>query len=151
VDEMAASLGVTVDDLVGAPGLVDQLPLEAWVRPDEGIGEPTLRDIFEELRRGGGDTRGTFEPPAFDRNIRTIGDLTVGLELSGTVSNVTAFGAFVDIGVHRDGLVHISELADRFVKDPHEVVHVGQTVTVRVTAIDVERERISLSMKRKDP
>jgi protein Tex len=151
VDEMAASLGVSVQDLVGTPELVDRIPVEGWVRPDRGVGEPTLRDILEELRRGGGDTRGAFEAPAFDRNIRTIGDLTVGLELTGTVGNVTAFGAFVDIGVHRDGLVHISELADRYVKDPHEVVHVGQTVTVRVTGIDVERERISLSMKRKDP
>jgi uncharacterized protein len=148
---MATSLGATTDEIVGAPELVERLTVEAWVRPEDGIGEPTVRDILEELRRGGSDTRGAFEAPSFDRNIRSINDLTVGLELSGTVGNVTAFGAFVDIGVHRDGLVHISQLADRYVRDPHEVVHVGQTVTVRVIGIDVERERINLSMKRKDP
>jgi uncharacterized protein len=151
VEAMATSLGATTDEIVGAPELVERLTVEAWVRPEDGIGEPTVRDILEELRRGGSDTRGAFEAPSFDRNIRSINDLTVGLELSGTVGNVTAFGAFVDIGVHRDGLVHISQLADRYVRDPHEVVHVGQTVTVRVIGIDVERERINLSMKRKDP
>ena len=111
------------------------------------VGLPTLRDILDELAKPGRDPRKSFEPFAFAPGVETLGDLAPGMKLPGIVSNVTAFGAFVDIGVHQDGLVHISELADRFVKDPAEIVKVGQRVTVTVLDIDIERSRIALSMR----
>jgi uncharacterized protein len=113
----------------------------------EGVGEPTLRDIINELQKPGRDPRATFDPPRFRDDITTLAHLEVGMQLEGVVTNVTAFGAFVDLGVHQDGLVHISELSDRFVKNPHEVVHTGDRLKVRVLAIDLERKRIALSAK----
>jgi uncharacterized protein len=106
-----------------------------------------LRDIIEELGRPGRDPRKTFEPPRFREDVTEMEHLEAGMRLEGLVTNVTAFGAFVDVGVHQDGLVHVSELADRFVKDPHEVVKVGQKVSVRVLDVDLERKRISLSAR----
>jgi uncharacterized protein len=111
------------------------------------VGLPTLKDILAELAKPGRDPRETFEPYSFADGVESIQDLQVGMKLPGIVTNVTAFGAFVDIGVHRDGLVHLSEMADRFVKDPRDVVHVHQHVTVTVLEVDLERKRISLSMK----
>jgi uncharacterized protein len=109
---------------------------------------PTLKDIMAELAKPGRDPREQFEAFSFTENINTIEDLSEGMELPGIVTNVTNFGAFVDIGVHQDGLVHISQLADRFVKDPAEVVKVNQRVNVRVLEVDTKRSRISLSMKK---
>lgn len=113
----------------------------------EGVGRPTLDDILDELARPGRDPRPAFEAFSF-ADVHAIGDLKPGMVLPGLVTNVTAFGAFVDIGVHQDGLVHVSQLADRFVKDPNEVVRVRQQVEVRVLQVDLERKRIGLSMKK---
>ena len=126
--------------------------LKATDFTDERFGIPTVKDIFAELEKPGRDPRPEFKAAVFREGVESISDLKVDMELEGVVSNVAAFGAFVDIGVHQDGLVHISELADRFVKDPREVVKVGQIVKVRVIEVDVARNRISLSMKtlRKD-
>ena len=107
---------------------------------------PTLTDIVAELARPGRDPRPEWDPVEFREDINEIGDLREGMKLAGVVTNITGFGAFVDIGVHRDGLVHISKLADRYVADPHEVVSVGARVEVTVTEVDLERGRISLSM-----
>src|SRR5690606_1586001 len=115
----------------------------------EQVGLPTLLDIMEELRKPGRDPRETFEAPAFREDITEPKDLKPGMSLEGAVTNIVAFGAFVDIGVHQDGLVHVSQLADHFVKDPNTVVHVGQKVRVTVVSVDLERNRIALSMKSK--
>ncbi len=148
VERIAADAGVTPAQLVGNEDAVAGVDLHRYIDPESGIGEPTLKDILHEISRPGRDPRERFVPPAFDDAIRELDDLREGIVLSGVVRNVTAFGAFVDIGIHRDGLVHVSELADRFVSDPAEVVRPGQNVTVLVTEIDRERSRIGLSMKR---
>ena len=109
---------------------------------------PTVKDILSELEKPGRDPRPEFKTATFKDGVDTIGDLKPGMRLEGVVTNVTAFGAFVDIGVHQDGLVHISELADTFVKDPHTVVKTGQVVNVVVLEVDAARKRIGLSMKR---
>lgn len=114
------------------------------------FGIPTITDIFAELEKPGRDPRPEFKTATFKTGIESIKDLTPGMELEGTVSNVANFGAFVDIGVHQDGLVHISALADKFVKDPRDVVRVGQTVKVRVVEVDINRKRIALSMRKDD-
>ena len=108
---------------------------------------PTLRDIVAELRKPGRDPRESFVPPAFRDDVTEPKHLTTGMVLEGVVTNIVAFGAFVDIGVHQDGLVHVSQLSDRFVKDPNDVVQVGQRVTVTVQSIDLARNRIALTMK----
>ena len=113
----------------------------------EQIGAPTLNDILAELSRPGRDPRQEFEKFEFADGVEKISDLTSGMKVPGIVTNVTAFGAFVDVGVHQDGLVHISELADRFVKNPADVVRVQQKVEVAVLNVDLERDRIALSMK----
>jgi len=122
-----------------------KIDLSRYVTQQAGL--PTLNDILAELAKPGRDPRQTFDPFSFAEGIESIQDLHAGMKLPGIVTNVTAFGAFVDIGVHRDGLVHLSEMADRFVKDPGEVVHVHQHVTVTVLEVDLERKRISLSLK----
>jgi uncharacterized protein len=109
---------------------------------------PTLTDIMEELAKPGRDPREQFEAFEFTEGVNSIKDLRVGMTLPGIVTNITNFGAFVDIGVHQDGLVHVSQLADKFVKDPNEVVKVAQKVQVRVTEVDEARKRIALSMKK---
>ncbi len=146
VERMARDLDCTVSDLMQDRALRERIDLSAYVC--EGVGLPTLRDILSELDKPGRDPRQRFETFRFAEGIATLEDLEPGLELPGIVTNVTRFGAFVDIGVHTDGLVHISQLADRFVKDPSEVVHVSQYVCVRVLSVDLERRRISLSMRR---
>lgn len=113
----------------------------------EGLGEATLHDILTELEKPGRDPRGEVEVFEFDKNVHTLNDLIVGMELPGIVTNITNFGAFVDIGVHQDGLVHISQLSDRFVTDPTQVIHLHQHVRVRVVEVDMRRKRIALSMK----
>lgn len=143
-------LGVSVDDLENSLPLLELLVKKTGLKSlaDElGIGEPTLRDIIEELKKPGRDPREALPPPLLKRDVLDITDLKPGMVLSGTVRNVADFGAFVDIGVHQDGLVHISQLSDRFVKNPMEVVSVGDIVTVRVIDIDPAKKRISLSMK----
>jgi uncharacterized protein len=145
VDRMTGDLGCTVADLVRNDDLRRQIKLESYV--GEGLGLPTLQDIMVELAKPGRDPRQQFEAVAFAADIRTIDKLTPGMKLSGIVTNVTNFGAFVDIGVHQDGLVHISQLSDKFVKNAADVVRVNQKVSVTVLAVDPERKRISLSMK----
>jgi uncharacterized protein len=117
---------------------------------DERFGLPTVKDIFAELEKPGRDPRPSFKTATFADGINEIKDLKPGMQLEGTVTNVAAFGAFVDIGVHQDGLVHVSQLADRFVKDPHEVVKAGDVVKVRVVEVDVKRKRIALTMRKDD-
>ncbi|MFY9943918.1 MAG: Tex family protein [Desulfobacterales bacterium] len=145
VDRMAHDLGCPLTDLLAAPQLHRKIDLERYVT--ETVGLPTLTDILEELAKPGRDPRETFEAFHFAEGVATLEDLQPGMKLPGVVTNVTAFGAFVDIGVHQDGLVHVSELADRFVKDPAQVVRVQQRVKVTVLAVDLARKRISLSMK----
>jgi protein Tex len=146
VASVARDQGVPVADLVGNASLVDRIPWPRYVSGD--VGEPTLRDIAEELKKPGRDPRKQFEPPRFRDDVRTLEDLKPGMELEGVVTNVTAFGAFVDVGVHQDGLVHKSQLAERFVKDPHEVVRTGDRLQVRVLEVDLPRRRIALTARR---
>jgi len=145
VDRMAGDLGCTPAALMDAAHLRKALDIRRYITPD--IGLPTLKDILAELEKPGRDPRQKFELFAFAEGIDTLDDLETGMRLPGIVTNVTAFGAFVDIGVHQDGLVHISQMADRFVKDPAEVVKVQQIVNVTVLEVDPARSRISLSMK----
>ncbi len=145
VEAMAQDLGVGVGALVGSDALADRIDPGRYVGGDVGL--PTLQDILEELRKPGRDPRQAFDPVRFDDAVREVADLAEGMVLNGVVTNVTHFGAFVDVGVHQDGLVHVSELAERFVKDPAEVVSVGQKVRVRVLAVDRERGRIGLSLR----
>ncbi|MCW5807152.1 MAG: RNA-binding transcriptional accessory protein, partial [Deltaproteobacteria bacterium] len=146
VETMATDLGVELPQLIGNQELVDKLDFSKYVSAD--VGEPTLRDIAAELGKPGRDPRAEFEPPKFRDDVTTMDDLKQGMVLEGVVTNVTAFGAFVDIGVHNDGLVHVSQLAEQFVKDPSEVVKVGQKLTVRVLEVDLQRKRIALSAKK---
>ncbi len=149
VERMARDLGVPVAELIGNDRLVDQIRPEVYVGGDVGL--PTVCDILDELRKPGRDPREAFDPVRFDERVQTLDDLREGMELPGVVTNVTRFGAFVDVGVHQDGLVHVSELADRYVENPAEVVRVGQKVRVRVLGVDRERGRISLSMRSDRP
>ncbi|MBZ0263085.1 RNA-binding transcriptional accessory protein [bacterium] len=145
VAKMAADLKCQVDDLIKDVAERSKIKLENYVT--DTFGMPTLKDIMQELEKPGRDPRSSFEIFQFAEGVNSIEDLKVGMVLPGIITNVTAFGAFVDIGVHRDGLVHVSQLADRYVKDPAEIVKVGQKVKVRVTEVDIKRGRISLSMK----
>jgi uncharacterized protein len=145
VEAMAVDLGLGVADLLTKEAIRDRIDLNQYVT--ETVGIPTLTDILAELARPGRDPRRQFEIFTFKEGVEKIEDVRPGMSLPGVVTNVTAFGAFVDIGVHQDGLVHISQLADRFVRDPNEVVKVHQQVTVKVLEVDLERRRISLSMK----
>ena len=144
VEEMASDLGCTVEQLVEDKGLRTKINLSHYVRGDVGI--PTLKDILKELDRPGLDPRGEAKPVEF-ANVRTLDDLNPGMVLPGIVTNITNFGAFVDIGIKENGLVHISEMADKFIKDPAEVVRLQQQVNVRVMEVDHERKRVALSMK----
>ena len=145
VERMAADLGVGVAALVGNEALLASIDITRYVAADAGL--PTLRDIVDELRKPGRDPRQAFEPPAFRDDLQKPADLLPGMVLEGVVTNIVAFGCFVDVGVHQDGLVHVSQLADRFVKDPNEVVRVGQKVKVTVQSVDLPRNRIALSMR----
>ncbi|HEV7993223.1 MAG TPA: Tex family protein [Gemmatimonadaceae bacterium] len=147
VEQMAADLGATVADLVASETRLESIDLARYVSDDVGL--PTLRDIVSELRKPGRDPRAAFEAPAFRDDVTEPKDLTEGMELEGVVTNIVAFGAFVDVGVHQDGLVHVSQLADRYVSDPNHVVTVGQRVKVRVMSVDLQRNRIALTMKSK--
>lgn len=149
VKQMAADLGCTVNDLMKDSNLQKQLNLHRYVSPTVGL--PTLNDIVKELAKPGRDPREQFEAFSFAEGVNSIEDLKTGMKLAGIVTNITNFGAFVDIGVHQDGLVHTSQLANRFVANPNEVVKVSQVVQVTVVDVDVARKRISLSMKADSP
>jgi uncharacterized protein len=145
VQAMASDLGCSVSSLLADAGLRSRIDLPRYISPTRGL--PTLQDILRELEKPGRDPRREFEIFAFARHVADLSDLSPGMRLPGVVTNVTAFGAFVDIGVHQDGLVHISELSDRFVKNPLAVVKVHQKVEVMVLSVDLERRRLALSMK----
>ncbi len=147
VEKMAADLGCTLSDLLSKPELRAKVDLKKYVSADVGL--PTLQDIMNELNKPGRDPRKQFEVFHFQEGVEKVEDLKVGMKLPGIVTNVAAFGAFVDIGVHQDGLVHVSQLSDNFVKDASEVVKVQQKVMVTVTEVDLARKRIALSMKSK--
>ncbi len=145
VEQMSADLGCSVQDLLGKEDLRKKLDLQKYVSADVGL--PTLKDIVAELAKPGRDPRKQFELFSFQDGVDKASDLQVGMKLPGIVTNVTAFGAFVDVGVHQDGLVHVSQLADHFIRDASEVVKVGQKVHVTVVEVDLKRNRIALSMK----
>jgi uncharacterized protein len=145
VKQMAKNIGCRMEEMMTAKTSVKNMDLAPYVTATTGL--PTLKDIIAELAAPGRDPRQPFQAFSFDKNIHEIKDLVPDMVVPGIVTNVTAFGAFVDIGVHQDGLVHISQLADRFVKDPNEIVKVRQQVKVRVLEVDIARKRISLSMK----
>jgi uncharacterized protein len=145
VEKIAASLGVTVHDLIAKPELIEKVKLEGFTT--ESVGMYTLGDIREELRKPGRDPRDKFVAPKWRDDVKELADLKPGMTLEGVVTNVTRFGAFVDVGVHQDGLVHVSELSNRFVKDASEIVKVGQIVKVQVLNADTKAKRIALSMK----
>lgn len=146
VEKILEKTGSDILTLIGNQSVLRQLKASDFT--DDRFGTPTVKDILSELEKPGRDPRPEFKTAVFKEGVETISDLKPNMELEGVVSNVAAFGAFVDIGVHQDGLVHVSELADHFVKDPREVVKVGQIVKVRVLEVDVARNRISLSMKK---
>jgi uncharacterized protein len=145
LETIAKDANVALTALIGNGDAVAAIPWPRYVSNDVGL--PTLEDIRKELVKPGRDPRDTFEPPAFRDDVRTLEDLKVGMVLDGVVTNVTAFGAFVDVGVHQDGLVHISQLSDRFVKDPHQAAKVGDRMKVRVLEVDLARKRIALTAK----
>ncbi|WP_394199423.1 Tex family protein [Litoreibacter albidus] len=144
--KIVQACGRDIRAIMGDSSALAHLSAEQFV--DDNFGLPTIRDILAELEKPGRDPRPTFKTATFADGIDSITDLKSGMSLEGTVTNVAAFGAFVDIGVHQDGLVHVSQLADRFVKDPHEVVKAGDVVRVRVTEVDVPRKRIGLTMRK---
>src|SRR3984957_9126926 len=142
VEQIAKSLSVPIEQLIEQPALLEKVDKSRLI-----AGVYTLNDILEELRKPGRDPRDTFLAPSFKENVKEIGDLQVGMTLEGVVTNVTKFGAFVDVGIHQDGLVHISELSDRYIKEPGDVVKIGQIVKVHVLSADSKSKRIALSMK----
>jgi protein Tex len=145
LETIAKDANVPLDQLIGKSDAVAGVAWSKYVSNDVGL--PTLEDIQKELLKPGRDPRDTFEPPTFRDDVRKIEDLKPGMTLEGVVTNVTAFGAFVDVGVHQDGLIHVSQLSDRFVKDPHEAAKVGDKVKVRVLEVDLARRRIALTAK----
>lgn len=145
VEQIAKDLTVSVLDLVANQELIRQIDIKRYCT--DSVGELTLKDILDELKKPGRDPRAAFERPAFREDVQTIKDLKEKMVLEGIVTNVTAFGAFVDLGVHQDGLIHLSELTDRFIKDPSEVVQVGQKIKVEVLSVDYERKRIALTAR----
>jgi uncharacterized protein len=142
VEQIAKSLNVPIEQLIEQPALLEKVDKSKVV-----AGVYTLNDILEELRKPGRDPRDTFLAPSFNDNVKEIGDLQVGMTLEGIVTNVTKFGVFVDVGVHQDGLMHISELSDRYIKEPSDVAKIGQIVKVHVLSADAKTKRIALSMK----
>ena len=145
VERMAQDQGCHVGDLISNPQLRRQVDIRNYVTASVGI--PTLTDIMQELEKPGRDPREQLEAFEFDPNVKEVDDLVEGMILPGIVTNITNFGAFVDIGVHQDGLVHVSQLANKYVKDPNDVIHLHQHVKVKVLQVDRRRNRISLTMK----
>jgi uncharacterized protein len=151
VAKMAKDLGVAPKALVGDAALAAKIAVDAYVDPAAGVGKPTLLDIVAELKKPGRDPRAEFSDTGFDPNVTELSHVQPGMVLSGVVTNVAAFGAFVDLGVHQDGLIHVSELAHRFIKEPAEVVKVGDRVKVKVLTVDLPRKRLGLSLKAMQP
>ena len=145
VEHIARDMGISLQELIGNDSLIKSINIQRYL--SDSMGEHTLKDIIDELKKPGRDPRESFEKLQFRQDVNTIQDLKAGMVLEGLVTNVAAFGAFVDIGVHQDGLIHISELTDRFIKDPSEVVHVGQRLKVEVLSVEVDRKRISLTAR----
>jgi protein Tex len=145
VEAIAKDLNVPLGQITQSRDQLRRLDLRKYVT--DSVGEPTLRDIISELEKPGRDPREEFRYASFQEGVREISDLQEGMQLEGVVTNVANFGAFVDIGVHQDGLVHISQLADRFVQDPKQIVKVGQVVKVRVLEVNEKLKRISLTMR----
>jgi len=145
VERILARIGKGIGQVMGQPGVLKSLAPEDFT--DQKFGVPTVRDILAELAKPGRDPRPAFKTAAFQEGIESLSDLQPGMILEGVVTNVAAFGAFVDVGVHQDGLVHVSQLANQFVKDPHEIVKAGQIVRVKVMDVDEKRQRISLTMR----
>jgi protein Tex len=148
VERILSRLGKGIGQVMGQPAVLKGLSPNEFT--DDKFGVPTVRDIFAELEKPGRDPRPEFKTATFQEGIESLADLQLGMILEGVVTNVAAFGAFVDIGVHQDGLVHVSQLANKFVKDPHEVVKPGQIVKVKVMEVDEKRQRISLTMRLDD-
>ncbi|MBR5652366.1 MAG: RNA-binding transcriptional accessory protein [Bacteroidales bacterium] len=146
VEEMASDLGCDVSELISNKELINKIEINKYVTDTTGL--PTLNDIKSELEKPGRDPRCTFDMFEFDKNVKTIDDVKPGMILPGIITNITSFGAFVDIGIHEDGLVHISQMADRYVSDPNKIVKLNQKVMVKVLEVDTKRKRISLSMKK---
>jgi uncharacterized protein len=142
---MAAKLNISTTDLVGNGTLAARLQAADFV--DEKIGLPTVQDILAELAKPGRDPRSEFRVAQFAEGVNELKDLKVGMVLEGVITNVTKFGAFVDIGVHQDGLIHVSQLANAFIQEPSEVVAVGDVVRVKVLEVDLDRRRIAVSRK----
>ncbi len=149
VQQMAKDLKCSVKDLMTDDKLRKSIPLQKYISDEAGL--PTLNDIMAELAKPGRDPREQFEAFSFTEGVNAITDLKIGMKLPGIVTNITNFGAFVDIGVHQDGLVHLSQITNRFIKDANEILKVQQRVEVTVTEVDVNRKRISLSMKENEP
>jgi len=145
VTKIAKTANLAIKQLIGNKSALSNLSPQDFVSASHGL--PTIKDVLSELDKPGRDPRPEFSTATFKDGIESINDLTVGMRLEGIVSNVTNFGAFVDIGVHQDGLVHISAMSDHFISDPHQVVKAGQVVKVTVTDVDSARKRIALSMK----
>ncbi len=145
VEKMAKDLGESVDVLLKQPEIRTKIDIKNYISSKTGL--PTLNDIMDELAKPGLDPRTIIKIFEFDPNVHKMEDLRIGMELPGIVTNITRFGCFVDIGVHQDGLVHVSQLADRYISDPAEVVKLNQHVKVKVLEVDIPRKRISLSMK----
>ncbi len=145
VERIAKDLGVELEALMGNKDLAKNIDVEKYV--SDGVGELTLRDIASELAKPGRDPRESFSPPKFRDDVFSVEDLKPGMTFEGVVTNVTAFGAFVDIGVHQDGLVHVSQLSNDFVKNPADIVKAGDKLQVRVLEVDLPRKRVSLSAK----
>jgi uncharacterized protein len=145
VERMASSLSTAINDLIENKELIESIKLEDFAT--DTIGIPTLSDIREELLRPGRDPRKMFKMPKFRADVKEMSDLKPGMTLEGTVTNVTNFGAFIDIGVHQDGLVHLSQMSNRFIRDPREAVKVGDVIQVKVISVETETKRIGLSMK----
>jgi uncharacterized protein len=148
VDTFVQKSGIAVNDMIGNQGVLSQLNPQDFVSDNFGL--PTIRDIVQELEKPGRDPRPEFKTATFKEGVAAISDLEVGMVLEGVISNVANFGAFVDIGVHQDGLVHISAITNKFIKDPREVVKTGEVVKVKVMEVDAKRKRISLSMRLDD-
>ena len=145
MEAMASHLNSSVQELMAQETLQKQIKIEQFVTDKVGI--PTLKDIMKELAKPGRDPREAFEQFEFDPNINSIQDLVIGMVLPGIVTNITNFGCFVDVGVHQDGLVHVSQMANRYISDPNDVVKLRDQVMVKVVDVDLDRKRISLSMK----
>jgi uncharacterized protein len=149
VERLLARTGRRIDQLIGDGGFLRKVNVNELA--DERFGAPTVRDILAELEKPGRDPRPEFKAATFRDDVRELSDLKPGMLLEGVVTNVTAFGAFVDIGVHQDGLVHISRLSKRFVKDPREVVKAGDLVQTKVLEVDLQRKRVALTLRLDDP